>query len=1179
MTNTLLKSVFPTSNREIQSTIPGDDSDTNNPRLDEASTEILRSIHEKLIHEMKQHEPQHSEASSSKSKSWLPRISPTPILIQEMEFRKQLQLQESLAVGILTGLQLWWKKDPRICKVLRIPSKVETLLREMIPADSPVLSDKSSIGCYRPDILYDEEQVMKLCEINARFTLNGYLMTTFLASAAQNGVFEKLSNTQNAYTAVPPTQAFTRVLKQRLLKAAVDGCASETTSLPTIWVISDREPAHDLIWLASICQGVAHIRNATSKQLRVDVIDKQLKVGDEVVTSCILELHQDELMQLEDDVLRQLIQLSMTHACLNPIWSIFIVHDKKFLSVLRQLKTEDIHTSFANAQLHIQTLNKHIIPTYVTNLAGLDQMLDTGINQLLGASLLVKPPLLGKGEGIIFQKNCSDEKDFLQQVQNAMKHNVLPNYISDENFVVQPYIQQARFQIASEPQTIVNTSEVQVDVQHWHTVGTLLCMDGDYFGPGIFRFSSQDLIALVSGGIAGVPVFEIQHLSHDLIQHGSSLNEIITETSPSLVVKDLRKNMVEYGIAMLTLQSNQLNGTKLGEFLEDQFEAKLQEPCPGKGAVWVVSPMNAGIARSHQSDEFATHTDASFETNPPRYFALGVQSVDKRGGGWSGFARIRDAVNQLSLEEYVILRRTKVRWEVPIEFRVDPSVEKHIFAPVLMSKNRGRVRSDVMDLSHLSEAIKLQFQHAYDKFYNFLTASCRKSSFLLPEGSIMFIDNQRFVHCRTAIQDQTRSLVRIRFDLAVPSEVECIQANTCFSNMPITRKMGLMKQIESDFPNRYLEQGGLYWSPSGGTSSGSAGAETCAIPSSNTENNELRIQLAEQLRIFGAFQPSSVVANLMACGNLYRSMEIFTDIAVYNGCSNLPIGPDVDDEAVLNMMRYFGVNSLCGWPSRLLKLITYARSHAHGKEILAKVHTIVHGGEVLSPMRRNMMLDICAPHCRIYGVFGSAEVGVFACTDGSESQSDVYYPVPDIEHIEVVDDDGKHLPTGETGLIVATNLLRKSQQPIVRYCMDDQGQLLDSDDGIVRLRVLGRSETGISFPLGPIFLYWNDMQRQIFSLFEAISPQSTVVGQIWIASDALAKDQLMIVVYMEHRHEVNSDVLHDVEEKAKDAMMKYVAEVPNVVSVCVKYVDSMSELQYSSRSSKIMYFVDTRSKP
>jgi len=94
-------------------------------------------------------------------------ISPSPIVVNPEAYNQMCELHENLIRATVSSLERWWK-DPTI---LRVPPRIERLLlsREC-PKQSP-------IGCYRPDLLLGQDNSMRICEINARFTLNGYVFS------------------------------------------------------------------------------------------------------------------------------------------------------------------------------------------------------------------------------------------------------------------------------------------------------------------------------------------------------------------------------------------------------------------------------------------------------------------------------------------------------------------------------------------------------------------------------------------------------------------------------------------------------------------------------------------------------------------------------------------------------------------------------------------------------------------------------------------------------------------------------------------------------------------------------------------------------------------------------------------------------------------------------------------
>jgi len=74
--------------------------------------------------------------------------------------------------------------------------------------------------------------------------------------------------------------------------------------------------------------------------------------------------------------------------------------------------------------------------------------------------------------------------------------------------------------------------------------------------------------------------------------------------------------------------------------------------------------------------------------------------------------------------------------------------------------------------------------------------------------------------------------------------------------------------------------------------------------------------------------------------------------------------------------------------------------------------------------------------CRTYNQYGCGEMAVFAaeCEHGSMHLS------PEIGFVEVVDDDGRTVPVGQTGKLVCTSLINRVQ-PFLRYAVGDVGSL------------------------------------------------------------------------------------------------------------------------------------------
>lgn len=160
--------------------------------------------------------------------------------------------------------------------------------------------------------------------------------------------------------------------------------------------------------------------------------------------------------------------------------------------------------------------------------------------------------------------------------------------------------------------------------------------------------------------------------------------------------------------------------------------------------VWDVRVDPGGQARSQGMDEFSLHTDASFEDPPPRYVGLLVIRRDALGGGQSQWVSTSEVLARVSEECRASLRQAR-SLRVPAEFCKGVS---HVWGPLLCGADLMRYRREVVD-SDVSE-FSLALQGA-------------RESADLAEGTLLLLDNWRFLHGRTTILDPLRHLLRVRF--------------------------------------------------------------------------------------------------------------------------------------------------------------------------------------------------------------------------------------------------------------------------------------------------------------------------------------------------------------------------------------------------------------------------------
>jgi alpha-ketoglutarate-dependent taurine dioxygenase len=192
-----------------------------------------------------------------------------------------------------------------------------------------------------------------------------------------------------------------------------------------------------------------------------------------------------------------------------------------------------------------------------------------------------------------------------------------------------------------------------------------------------------------------------------------------------------------------------------------------------RGWFWDVRPTPSSLqvqnrARSETMEIFPWHTDCSYEHSPPRFFALQVLQPDQYGGGTLSVLNVDRALGLLSPSARAALVRPEYRFAVPPEFV--KSDERHIVGSVLGTDASGRstrlrFRGDIITplttdagaaLQELKTMLRMPLQANTEPLH--LTPA------FLPRGSIILMDNRRWLHSRNQVRDPNRHLRRIRWD-------------------------------------------------------------------------------------------------------------------------------------------------------------------------------------------------------------------------------------------------------------------------------------------------------------------------------------------------------------------------------------------------------------------------------
>ena len=151
----------------------------------------------------------------------------------------------------------------------------------------------------------------------------------------------------------------------------------------------------------------------------LQVSDDNLLFKGQKCEQFIIELHQDELLRLNDNFLEALIKSNY----INDLRTILIGHDKRLLSVF---SSQEIMLRYISME-EFKILNKYIIQTYVPN---------NEINKKVISNKnywILKKYGGGKGIGMYIGKIHSTE----------LIKNILKNEYDD--YIIQPYLFQKKF--------------------------------------------------------------------------------------------------------------------------------------------------------------------------------------------------------------------------------------------------------------------------------------------------------------------------------------------------------------------------------------------------------------------------------------------------------------------------------------------------------------------------------------------------------------------------------------------------------------------------------------------------------------------------------------------------------------------------------------------------------------
>ncbi|KAJ5544223.1 hypothetical protein N7513_007034 [Penicillium frequentans] len=194
-----------------------------------------------------------------------------------------------------------------------------------------------------------------------------------------------------------------------------------------------------------------------------------------------------------------------------------------------------------------------------------------------------------------------------------------------------------------------------------------------------------------------------------------------------------------------------------------------------RGWFWDVRPCTANFqtenyrARSETMEEFPWHTDCSYENPTPRFFALQVLQPDRCGGGTLSVMNVEQLSRFLSPSTLVALFQPEYSIAIPPELIKDANEQK-ILGSILATDGKNktmimRFRRDIITpMSVGAEKALYELEHTLQQHEVQSRAVLHLTPDVLPGGSIILLDNRRWLHARNEIRDPERHLRRVRWD-------------------------------------------------------------------------------------------------------------------------------------------------------------------------------------------------------------------------------------------------------------------------------------------------------------------------------------------------------------------------------------------------------------------------------
>ncbi|KAI5779663.1 hypothetical protein DFH27DRAFT_586425 [Peziza echinospora] len=592
-----------------------------------------------------------------------------------------------------------------------------------------------------------------LCEINARFLWNGFWIGTLQGEAVEKGGKDTLCGEGLVMGGVNQDGMYTA------FNHLID------PTLP-LGILADKEYSDGHFFDSSLVQHVyplARVVKPSDLTLENGVLSDQQGP----ITQFVLELHQHELEGLSEEILFHLAQI-----CYNDLRSIYFVHDKRMLGVLRReldwlVKVGDITVEQAGC------LRRGLPETYTP----CDEAFENVLRECESApekrrEWVLKKCMAGKGDGMVFGKSVSGE-DWLTRMRNlreGLNSTGAP-------YILQRYVPQRKFTMHVHPRdNSRRPSAASVREVSWPIIGSLLCVNDMYLGSPMWRTNSADIIAVGDNGLTAPSACQVRTRSPPR----PPLRKLLVPASARVTARNAedfaaqasaaRESLLEHGLAVVDMQFDDPDSNYVLKLIDHLDLGEEISHSSTHGVLWDVRPVegmtSVTSARSMTMESFPWHTDCSYEARPPRYFALHILHRDRFGGGVLRLMSTESIVSRLTPQSREVLQKNIFSVTVPEEFRKDED-KMEIIAPVLArEKGTGlwkiRYRRDIVEglTPEAKKAVEELDRVTVMDGYGHARALGED---VMRDRAIVLLDNARWLHARSDVRDPQRWLRRARW--------------------------------------------------------------------------------------------------------------------------------------------------------------------------------------------------------------------------------------------------------------------------------------------------------------------------------------------------------------------------------------------------------------------------------